>query len=210
MLTADPEAWQERESSKNRGFWEAMETLTADPEMEKTQKAFRAAIGQLVQAGLPEFSFAKETECIVPGVSLAIRANTVRQGVSGWPLNGIGGFLQSTSNALAVALVPHKTLMDIGMDKLESFDDYLESRKIQKRGFPSAALMVGEMLWIPYGHVPLIVSNEPCASFIFVPWRSAKFKDVPGVAMCRAAYVAQEKKSDMKVWSQFKDYLTCE
>ena len=131
-------------------------------------------------------------------------------GVASWPCVGVGGFLYSKNFNVGVGLVSLEALAQKGdMQAFGQFDNALEHRKMDKK-FPTVALMSGEVLWIPYGFVPLVVANDPISTMISMPWPSKDLNDqiVGGTEIALAAMSAHIKKNpENENWAEVKKMI---
>ena len=108
--------------------------------------------------------------------SVAVRKHTMRFGFSSWPMLGMGCFPAARRCPVLVCILNVGALIEKGeLQLIEQLDDILDSRACREVPWPMAFVSVGEVLWVPYGMLPLVCTfNDDVGTSSVIPWSNTE------------------------------------
>lgn len=95
-----------------------------------------------------------------------------RYGPSGWPMVGCGCWVHALQ-PLHLLILCMSGLQSIGFHDYSGLEKCLEHKKYRTWRPCSVRLAVGELLWVPYGHLVMPSTSAQYGSYIVAPWLNA-------------------------------------
>lgn len=108
-----------------------------------------------------------------PPFVVMLKQDHVRWGHSSLAFWGFGCFV----DPVVVTTISMESLVDLGqMSTLDDFPVAIERRRfvLKRDSLPVTTLKAGSYLWVPYGHLPIMISMIPLSSVMVIPWLSSR------------------------------------